>query len=85
MKHVKLFEQYLRENDSEFEAYNEFGLEDPDNITKAQKALSLAKIEFDLTSGGGITYFIFNNAETLQKAVEAVEKVIDKKKEQEWE
>lgn len=38
MKHIKLFEQYIRENDSEFEAYNEFGLKDPDNITKAKKS-----------------------------------------------
>lgn len=85
MKHIKLFEQFISESDSDFEAYNEFGLEDADNIEKAEKALSSANIKFDLTSGGGITYFIFKNAETLQKAVEAVEKVIDKKKEQEWE
>lgn len=85
MKHIKLFEDFLNEGDENFEAYNEFGLEDKANIEAAKKALKDEEIEFDLTEGGGITYFIFQNAGTLDKAVKVVETVIDKKKEQEWE
>lgn len=81
MKHIKLFEQFTNE---EFEAYNEFGLEDKENIEKAQAVLNAAKIEYDMTSGGGITFFVFQNAEDLEKAVEEVQDVIDSSKEPDW-
>jgi hypothetical protein len=77
MRYVKLFE--------EFEAYNEFGLEDSHNIEKAKSSLKTADIQFSLTSGGGITFFVFNNADDLEVATSIVSKVIDKTKEPEWE
>jgi DNA-binding protein YbaB len=82
MKHIKLFENFVNE---EFEAYNEFGLQDKENIEKAQAVLNAAEIEYDLTSGGGMTFFIFQNAEDLEKAVEEVKQAIDTSKEDEWE
>lgn len=76
MKHLKLFE--------EFEAYNEFGLEDKENINKAHAKLKELKLEYHATEGGGITFFVFENPKDLQVASDEVAKVIDKTKEQEW-
>lgn len=82
MKYFKLFEQFINE---EFEAYNEFSLEDKENIEKAQTVLNAAKIEYDMTSGSGITFFIFQNQEDLEDAIREVDAVIDASKEPEWE
>jgi hypothetical protein len=78
MKHLKLFE--------EFEAYNEFGLQDKENIRKAKSALRAANLEYDhaASTPGGLTFFVFKDKATLDKAASAVEKVIDKSKEDEW-
>ena len=76
MKYLKLFE--------EFEAYNEFNLSDPTNVKIAMAELKRNKISFDSTQGGGFTFFVFKNSKDLDNAIKAVEKVIDKSKEDEW-
>lgn len=85
MKHIRIFEDFANPSDEKFEAYNEFGLEDAENVKLAQDALSNANIACDISSGGGITFFVFQNSEDLEAATSLVDKVIDKTKEEEWE
>lgn len=77
MKHVKLYE--------EFEAYNEFEIDDPNNVAVAKRVLDQHKIEYDITDSKETTFFIFSTSEDLEKATELVSEVIDKTKESEWE
>jgi hypothetical protein len=77
MKYVKLFE--------EFDAYNEFGLSDPTNIKIAMAELKRKGIKFDASQSPEMTFFVFKSSTDLSRATIAVEKVIDKTKENEWE
>jgi hypothetical protein len=77
MKYLKLFE--------EFDAYNEFGLTDPTNIKIAVAELKRKGIKFDASQSPEMTFFIFSSSADLDRATAAVEKVIDKTKEDEWE
>ena len=62
---------------------HEFGLQDAANIKAADAAIKKARLPLIKHTGGGITYFMFAK-EDLDKAVKAVEQVIDKSKEDEW-
>lgn len=77
MKHIKLFE--------EFEAYNEFELADPSNVKIATEELTKKKIKFDTTEASGITFFVFKSNADLERATIAIENLIDKSLEEEWE
>ena len=80
--HVKLFEQFVSER---ADGNLEFGLMDSTNAKKAEEAIKKAGLEADKSSGGGITYFNFSTKKELNAAIKAVEKVIDKSKEDgEW-
>lgn len=77
LKYLKLFEEHI--------SYEEFGLSDEENIARAHKALKDANIEYENSAENhGFTFFIFSDKSTLEKGIEAVEKVIDKTKEDEW-
>jgi len=62
-----------------------FGLENKANIKLAQTALKAAEPEISYTtdSNAGITYFYFDSAATLRRAVRAVKDKIDVSKESE--
>lgn len=77
MKYVKLFE--------DFDAYNEFALTDPTNVKIAAAELKRKGIKFEATQSTEMTFFIFDSSADLDRATTAVEKVIDKSKEDEWE
>jgi uncharacterized protein YqeY len=63
---------------------HEFGLQDAANIKAADAAIKKAGLTVYKQTGGGITYFMFAAKKDLDKAVKAVEQVIDKSKEDEW-
>jgi len=62
----------------------EFGLENGGNIKHATKALEKSGIKYDVTSGGGFTYFVFSSHRDYKDAVDIVEQVINKSVEEEW-
>lgn len=79
MKLAELFE-HARAPDTN----REFGFHNAGNVIKTKVALSDAGIKFNITKGGGITYFMFDSAASTKKAMAVVKKVIDKSKESEW-